>query len=113
MSEPLVEAICLGHDLGHAPFGHAGEEALQDFLKGYNLSWNANTHSLTVAEESEVQYFQHIGLNLTWATREGISRHETKFDAQVEEGEYTKYRQPSVETQIANIADLVSRQGSK
>ena len=106
--EPLVEAICLGHDLGHAPFGHAGEEALQKFLEEYGLTWNANAHSLTVAEESEVQYFQHSGLNLTWATREGIARHATKFDTPVEEGEYTKYRQPSVETQIANLADLIA-----
>jgi len=104
----LVEAICLGHDLGHAPFGHTGEVALQGFLKVHGLTWNANAHSLTVVEESEVQYFQHRGLNLTWATREGIARHSTKFDTPVEEGEYAKYRQPSLETQIANLADLIA-----
>lgn len=108
VSEPLVEAICLGHDLGHAPFGHIGEEALQKFLGESGLNWNANAHSLTVVEELEVQYFQHPGLNLTWATREGIARHATKFDAPVEEGDYAKYKQPSLETQIANLADLIA-----
>lgn len=108
VSEPLVEAICLSHDLGHAPFGHTGEVALQEFLKGHSLKWNANAHSLTVVEESEVQYFQHPGLNLTWATREGIARHATKFDAPAEEGDYAKYKQPSLETQIANLADLIA-----
>lgn len=108
VSEPLVEAICLAHDLGHAPFGHAGEETLQKFLEDYGLSWNANAHSLIVVEESEVQYFQHPGLNLTWATREGIARHATKFDTPVEKGDYAKYKQPSLETQIANLADLIA-----
>jgi len=108
VSEPLVDAICLSHDLGHAPFGHTGEVALQEFLKGYDLVWNSNANSLTVVEESEVQYFQHRGLNLTWATREGIARHATKFDAPAEEGDYAKYKQPSLETQIANLADVIA-----
>jgi len=108
LMEPLVEAICLAHDLGHAPFGHTGEEALNNCIKDDGLIWNANAHSLTVIEESEIQYFTHTGLNLTWATREGIARHATNFDKPVEEGEYTTYKQPSLEAQAANIADLIA-----
>jgi dGTPase len=108
LNEPLVEAICLAHDLGHSPFGHTGEEALGNCLKSDHLVWNANINSLTVIESSEVQYFNHPGLNLTWATREGIARHATNFDVPVEEGKYMAYRQPSLEAQAANIADLIA-----
>ena len=108
LNEPLVEAICLAHDLGHAPFGHTGEEALHNYLKLYNFGWNANINSLNVVEGSEIQYSNHPGLNLTWATREGIARHAINFDIPVEAGEYITYQQPSLEAQAANIADLIA-----
>ena len=108
LTEPLVEAICLSHDLGHGPFGHSGERALQQLLAKYDLEWNSNTHSLTVVEEMEVQYCDVRGLNLTWATREGLARHCTKYDEPVSTGEYGKYRQPSMEAQIASVADVIA-----
>ncbi len=108
LTEPLVEALCLGHDLGHAPFGHAGEQELQRLLRGHGLEWNANAHSLSVVEELELQYPEHHGLNLTWATREGLARHRTRYDPPVESGEYSKYRQPSLEAQVGNVADLLA-----
>lgn len=108
LTEPLIEAICLGHDLGHAPFGHAGEQELDNLLKDRGSKWNSNGYSLIVVEEVEVQYFEHQGLNLTWATREGLALHNTKFDAPVESNEYSNYKQCSLESQAANIADVIA-----
>lgn len=108
LTEPLVEAICLGHDLGHAPFGHAGEEELNQLLKEQGLEWNSNAHSLSIVDETEVQYCEHRGLNLTWAAREGIARHTTRFDTPAASSEYDSYRQPSLEGQVASIADLIA-----
>lgn len=108
LTEPLVEAICLGHDLGHAPFGHAGEEELQRLLKEHNLEWNSNAHSLTIVAELESQYCEYPGLNLTWATREGLARHKTRFDFPAETGEYGKCSQPSLEAQVASVADFAA-----
>src|SRR4030042_619652 len=108
LAEPLVEAICLGHDLGHAPFGHAGEQELQRLLRQHGREWNANAHSLSVVEELELQYPEHYGLNLTWATREGLARHRPRYDTPAETGEYAVYRQPSLEAQVGNVADLIA-----
>ena len=108
LQEDLVEAICLGHDLGHAAFGHAGEQELQYLLAQYGMKWNANAHSLTLVENLEVQYPEGRGLNLTWATREGLSRHSTKYDVPDDTGEYSKYSQPSLEAQVANLADVIA-----
>jgi len=96
------------HDLGHAPFGHAGEEALRQLLEKQGLDWNSNAHSLTVVEEIETQYCEHPGLNLTWATREGLACHSTQFDIPMEAGQDFGYRQPSLEAQAANVADVIA-----
>jgi dGTPase len=108
LNETLVEAIALAHDLGHPPFGHAGESALSRLLKDRGSGWNANINSLDVVQERESQYFTHRGLNVTWATREGIARHKTKFDEPSEDDEFSRYRQPSLETQVVNVADVVA-----
>lgn len=108
LTEPLVEAICLGHDLGHVPFGHAGEHEFQRILAKDGLEWNSNVHSLTVVEELEIQYPNARGLNLTWATREGLARHRTKHDIPGEDERYGTYRQPSLEAQVANVADAIA-----
>lgn len=104
-SDQLVEAICLAHDLGHAPFGHAGEGTLNDLLEN---GWNSNAYSLEIVENIEPQYCERRGLNLTWATREGIARHETKYDRPSEDNKYTTYKQPSLEAQITSIADTIA-----
>lgn len=102
LSEPLAEAIALGHDVGHTPFGHAGEETLHKLLEDQG-GWNSNAHSLRVLEELEIQYPEHPGLNLTWSTREGVARHRTKFDVPVEG--FSDYISPSLECQAVNVAD--------
>jgi len=107
LNEPLVEAICLAHDLGHTAFGHAGEHELQEMLKQYNLEWNSNAHSLQVIEELELQYCEHFGLNLTWVTREGLARHQTFYDVPSAE-QYGIYAQPSLEAQLCNLADVIA-----
>ncbi|MDY6835101.1 MAG: dNTP triphosphohydrolase [Chloroflexota bacterium] len=108
LTEPLVETICLSHDLGHAPFGHAGEYALKHLLEDYGMDWNANAHSLNLVEYLDVQYPNHRGLNLTWAVREGLARHSTRYDVPDNNGEYHKFSQPSMEAQVANIADVIA-----
>jgi dGTPase len=105
LNESLTEAICLGHDVGHTPFGHIGEMTLDDLLK-QSGGWNSNAHSLTVLDELEIQYPQHRGLDLTWATREGIARHKTKFDEPIEG--FADYPSPSLEAQCANLADPIA-----
>jgi dGTPase len=107
LSEALTEAICLGHDLGHTPFGHTGETALNALLADQG-GWDSNYHSLVVVEEIEVNYADYPGLDLTWACREGIARHQTPFDAPVTEGEYVRTRQPSLEAQVCNLADVIA-----
>lgn len=107
LSEALAEAICLAHDLGHTPFGHTGESTLNALLAEHG-GWDSNQHSLTVVEEIETNYPDHPGLDLTWATREGIARHQTPFDAPVTGGEYLLTPQPGLEAQACNLADVIA-----
>lgn len=108
LNEPLIEAICLGHDLGHAPFGHAGEESLGRLLRDCGLDWNSNAYSLTLVEDVERQYAGHAGLNLTWATREGLARHITRFDEPASDSAYWQYPQSSLEAQVSCAADIIA-----
>jgi len=111
LNGPLAEAICLGHDVGHTPFGHQGEETLGRLLAEYG-GWDSNHYSLMVLDEIEVQYPTHLGLDLTMAVREGIARHKTAFDDPAvgygSGSELGTYRSPSLEAQIGNIADEVA-----
>jgi dGTPase len=74
LSEPLTEAICLAHDLGHTPFGHAGQDVLNDCMREYG-GFEHNLQSLRVVDELEERYAEFPGLNLTFETREGILKH--------------------------------------
>ena len=74
LSEPLTEAICLAHDLGHTPFGHAGQDVLNDCMREYG-GFEHNLQSLRVVDELEERYAEFRGLNLTFETREGILKH--------------------------------------
>ena len=76
-NEDLVEAIALAHDIGHPPFGHAGEEELQALMKDKG-GFDHNLQSLRIIDETELRYPDFPGLNLTWETREGLARHETR-----------------------------------
>jgi dGTPase len=107
--EFLAEAVALGHDLGHPPFGHAGERALRRLLAASgHAEWNANVHSLAVVDSVERSHIRHRGLNLTWATREGIARHATPFDDPVSFGEFTEKPNGGIECQIVDAADIIA-----
>jgi dGTPase len=108
-TEDLAEAIALAHDLGHPPFGHAGERALRSALVAAGRpGWNANVHSLDVVDMVECSFIKFRGLNLTWATREGIARHSTPFDEPVSFGEFAETRWGGLECQIADAADVLA-----
>ena len=104
LDESLTEAIALGHDLGHGPFGHAGEAALNELIADRG-GWHANKHSLEVVDDIEAPYPGFRGLNLTWATREGIARHETLYDIPTESAEFDHHPQPGPEAQAVSQAD--------
>jgi dGTPase len=106
-NQPLAKAIALAHDLGHPPFGHAGERALRDELKARGREgWNANVHSLAVVDSVEEMFISFRGLDLTWATREGIARHSTPFDEPVTFGEFAATRNGGLECQVVDAADV-------
>jgi len=103
-NEDLVEAISLAHDLGHPPFGHAGEDALNDLMREWG-GFNHNLQGLRIVDELEHRYPNFPGLNLTYHTREGIARHCTAYDKSPLIEEFSDSPQPGVETQIVSIAD--------
>lgn len=103
VNEDLVEVICLAHDLGHPPFGHAGEGILNTLMEGHG-GFNHNHQSYRVVNELERRYPDWEGLNLTFETLEGIAKHETEYDLSEITG-FDVLKRGSVEAQIANIAD--------
>lgn len=105
-NEDLTEAICLAHDLGHPPFGHAGEHMLNILMAGHG-GFNHNTQSYRIVTELERRYPDFPGLNLTYETREGMLKHETDYD-QSEAAEYEPDKRASLEAQIANLADEIA-----
>ena len=109
-NEDLTEAICLAHDLGHTPFGHAGQDALNTCMKDYG-GFEHNLQSLRVVDTLEEKYADFPGLNLTFETREGILKHCSKNNAR-KLGEignrFLEGKQPGLEAQIANIADEIA-----
>jgi dGTPase len=105
-NETLAEAISLAHDLGHAPFGHQGEEELSEALRARGFSpFDHNYHSLRIVTELERHDPRFPGLNLSFATREGIARHETAYDRPAAVRAYFVSPQPGIEAQIVNVAD--------
>ncbi len=106
VNEDLVEAIAMAHDLGHTPFGHAGEDALSKIMAGKG-GFNHNTHGLRIVEKLEKRYPDFPGLNLTWEVREGIIKHATDYDAP-EAGNYEPERRATLEGQIINLADEIA-----
>jgi dGTPase len=106
-NEDLVESIALAHDLGHAPFGHAGEEVLAGLLKDFG-GFDHNLHSLRIVDDLERRYPDFPGLNLTFETREGLARHLTRFDQPKFPIEFAATPQASIETQIVNISDSLA-----
>jgi dGTPase len=110
LNEDLVEAISLAHDLGHTPFGHAGQDALNACMKDYG-GFEHNLQSLRVVDELEEHYGAFDGLNLTYETREGILKHCSLVNAQKlgPIGQrFIEKKQPSLEAQLANLADEIA-----
>lgn len=105
-NEELTEAICLAHDLGHPPFGHAGEFALNDLMAEFG-GFNHNTQSFRIVTELAKRYPSFKGLNLTYETRSGIIKHETAYDKSDASG-YEPEKRASLEAQIANFADEIA-----
>lgn len=105
LDEDLAESIALAHDVGHTPFGHAGEQELEQLLQGAG-GWNSNLHSLTVVDTLEFESPGYRGLNLTFATRQGIARHHTPFDQP--DTDFDDDPQPTLEAQAVNVADLLA-----
>jgi dGTPase len=110
VNEDLVEAVALAHDLGHTPFGHAGQDALHECMAGHG-GFEHNLQSLRVVDELEERYAAFNGLNLTFEAREGILKHCSLENARKlgELGQrFIARRQPSLEAQIANLADEIA-----
>ena len=110
LNEPLVEAISLAHDLGHTPFGHAGQDALNECMREYG-GFEHNLQSLRVVDELEERYAEFPGLNLTFECREGILKHCTLPKAR-ELGDvgvrFIERTQSGLEAQLANLADEIA-----
>lgn len=110
LNEPLTEAICLAHDLGHTPFGHAGQDTLNACMRDHG-GFEHNLQSLRVVDELEAKYADFPGLNLMFETREGILKHCATRNARElgDVGErFLARKQPGLEAQIANLADAIA-----
>ncbi len=105
LNEDLSETIALAHDLGHPPFGHSGEKALDELTKELG-GFDHNRQSLRIVTELEKRYAGFPGLNLTWETLEGIMKHETEYD--VPDADWEPDSQPSLEAQVVNAADEIA-----
>ncbi|MGI4778787.1 MAG: deoxyguanosinetriphosphate triphosphohydrolase [Janthinobacterium lividum] len=115
LNEDLVEAIALAHDLGHTPFGHAGQDALNECMADHG-GFEHNLQSLRVVDSLELRYPQYDGLNLSFETREGILKHCSRANAErIEAAEphgiarrFIDRTQPSLEAQLCNLADAIA-----
>jgi dGTPase len=115
LNEDLVEAIALAHDLGHTPFGHAGQDTLNECMQGHG-GFEHNLQSLRVVDKLEERYLAYDGLNLSFETREGILKHCSRTHAEQLEAQepggvgqrFLKGTQPSLEAQLCNLADEIA-----
>jgi len=106
LNEDLTETIALAHDLGHSPFGHKGEAALDRLMRGKG-GFEHNRQSLRVVEFLEQKYPRFPGLNLSWEVREGLAKHFTSYDQPGKQKAF-KARSSSLEAQVANLADEIT-----
>lgn len=110
LNEDLTEALALGHDLGHPPFGHAGEGALDRRMRRYGDRFDHNIHSLRIVERFEKRYAASPGLNLTFEVREGLLKHSRDFTEaeHPEMAEYLLNLRPLLEAQLIDPADEIA-----
>ena len=107
LNADLTEAIALAHDLGHTPFGHSGEEALNELMAKHG-GFNHNLQGLRVVDYLEERYPDFPGINLSWEVREGIVKHSSAFDIAVKIKELAPKESPTLETQVVDIADEIA-----
>ena len=110
LNSDLTETLALVHDLGHPPFGHAGEHALDREMRAWGEIFDHNLHALRIVEHFELRYPEFRGLNLTFEVREGIIKHSRDWDAQAfpELGEYLLDERPPLEAQVIDLADEIA-----
>src|SRR5581483_7279145 len=106
----LVEALALVHDIGHPPFGHAGERALDEAMRQHGFSFDHNLHALRIVEDFEMRYAAFRGLNLTFEVREGIIKHSRDYSAAEfsELSDYLLDQRPPLEAQLIDLADEIA-----
>src|SRR5271170_8346423 len=110
LNEGLAESLALVHDIGHPPFGHAGERALDDALREHGLRFDHNLHALRIVEHFESRYAAFRGLNLTLGVREGIIKHSRDYSA-AEHPELAAYfldQRPPLEAQLIDLVDEIA-----
>ncbi len=107
LNEDLTEAIVLAHDLGHTPFGHAGQQALNSCLHDYG-GFEHNLQSLRVVDHLEKRYPEFNGLNLSYEVREGVCKHSSAYDTTLPPVEFSPGKEPSLEGQIVDLADEIA-----
>jgi len=110
LNPDLTEALALVHDIGHPPFGHAGEKALDAAMREHGLSFDHNLHALRIVEDFEQRYAAFRGLNLTFEVREGIIKHSRDYDekSHPELAEYLLDQRPSLEAQLIDLTDEIA-----
>jgi dGTPase len=106
----LAEALALVHDIGHPPFGHAGEKALDTAMRAHGLCFDHNLHALRIVEDFEQRYAGFRGLNLTFEVREGIVKHSHDYarDEHPELAEYLLDQRPPLEAQLIDLTDEIA-----
>src|SRR3954449_13072467 len=106
----LAEALALVHDIGHPPFGHAGEKALDEAMRTARLFFDHNLHALRIVEDFEQRYAAFPGLNLTFEVREGIIKHSRDYDEKghPELSEYLLNERPPLEAQLIDLTDEIA-----
>ncbi len=110
LNENLSETLALVHDIGHPPFGHAGERALDAAMREHGLRFDHNLHALRIVEHFEQRYAAHPGLNLTLGVREGIVKHSRDYQSSEHPdlSEYFLDQRPPLEAQLIDLADEIS-----
>jgi len=110
LNTDLAEALALVHDLGHPPFGHSGEKALDAAMRQHGFSFDHNLHALRIVEDFELRYAAFRGLNLTFEVREGIIKHSHDYDVKKhpELAEYLLDQRPPLEAQLIDLTDEIA-----
>jgi dGTPase len=107
LNEDLIEATALAHDLGHTPFGHSGEDALQKLMKDHG-GFEHNRQSLRVVEKLEKRYPDFLGLNLSFEVREALEKHSTAYDEHPVRTEFDPDKSSVLESQVVDVADSIA-----